>query len=104
VAFRGTSPALATAAVLGVAAILMLVRPGPVRGRVGGPERLVVDLNRAGPAELALLPGIGPARAAAIVENRRAHGPFPELVALTRVPGIGPATVAGLSGLARAVP
>ncbi len=49
-----------------------------------------VDLNRATPADLATLPGIGPALAARIVEHRQAVGPFPRLEALRAVPGIGP--------------
>lgn len=58
-------------------------------------ERL--DPNTAGRIELQRLPGIGPARAAAIVAEREADGPFRDLEDLTRVPGIGPATVAALA-------
>ena len=43
-----------------------------------------VDINSALPAELALLPGIGEARAAAIAEDRAANGPF----ANVRVKGV----------------
>ncbi|HYB71768.1 MAG TPA: helix-hairpin-helix domain-containing protein [Candidatus Sulfotelmatobacter sp.] len=49
-----------------------------------------LDLNRAAPADLAALPGIGPALAARIVEHRQAVGPFPRVEALRGVPGIGP--------------
>ncbi|HEY7956205.1 MAG: ComEA family DNA-binding protein [Polyangia bacterium] len=48
----------------------------------------VVNLNSATPDELGFLPGIGPAKAHAIVEHRREH-PFKKLEDLTRVKGIG---------------
>ncbi|MFV1960043.1 MAG: ComEA family DNA-binding protein [Planctomycetota bacterium] len=57
------------------------------------PLPMVVDLRRDPAGRLALLPGIGPVRAKAIVEDRRRHGPVPTLEALVRVPGIGPGTV-----------
>jgi competence ComEA-like helix-hairpin-helix protein len=56
-----------------------------------GEPSLVETLNRATPAQLDRLPGIGPARAAAIVRYREAHGPFAALADLARVPGINPA-------------
>ncbi len=49
-----------------------------------------LDLNRASPADLTALPGIGPTLAARIVEYRQAVGPFPVVEALRGVPGIGP--------------
>lgn len=55
-----------------------------------------VELNTATPSELESLPGIGPAKAQAIIEYRRAHGPFRRVEDLERVKGIGPATVARL--------
>lgn len=55
-----------------------------------------VDLNRAPIAELQTLPGIGPARAQAIVLHRLRHGWFRCLEDLTAVDGIGPATLAEL--------
>ena len=59
-----------------------------------------VDLNRAPATELAeRLPGIGPAKAAAIVAHREAHGPFASVDALLAVRGIGPRTLARLSPL-----
>lgn len=63
-----------------------------------------IDLNSATPAELELLPRIGPALAARIVEDRQTRGPYRSLEDLDRVRGIGPMTVEKLRGLAEAVP
>lgn len=67
--------------------------PGP-----GGP----VDLNRATEAELRALPGIGPRLAAAIVRWREREGPFRRPEDLLRVPGVGPARLAAVRGRIRA--
>jgi competence protein ComEA len=77
--------------------------PGQVRCSVGpglrGPARLLfglrLDANRAEPASLEALPGVGPARAAAIVAER-CRRPFASPADLERVRGIGPHTRAGL--------
>ena len=55
------------------------------------PTRL--NVNEAAEHELMLLPGIGPATAAAIVRYRTEHGLFPSFEALTAVRGIGPKTL-----------
>lgn len=55
-----------------------------------------MNLNTATAADLELLPRIGPALAARIVEHRERRGPFRRVVELARVRGIGPRTVAGL--------
>lgn len=55
------------------------------------PVRL--DLNRAGLAELVVLPGLGPTLADRIVRHREEHGPFARLEDLGKVPGIGPKTL-----------
>lgn len=58
-------------------------------------EKQLIDINSASPALLAeTLPGIGPAKAKAIVAYRELHGPFKTLDTLTDVHGIGPATLA----------
>lgn len=53
-----------------------------------------IDLNRAGAEQLQALPGIGPARARAIVESRERDGLFESVEDLERIRGIGPRTVA----------
>lgn len=50
-----------------------------------------VDLDEAGAADIATIPGIGPVLAARIVEDRSRRGPFGSLAGLQRVKGIGPA-------------
>jgi competence protein ComEA len=51
----------------------------------------VVNLNEANPDELERLPGIGPAKARAIVEHRHTH-PFRKIDEITKVKGIGKKT------------
>jgi competence protein ComEA len=63
----------------------------------GGDGR--VDLNRASAAELETLPGIGPAKAAAIIDHREQHGPFRVPGDLREVPGIGERTFQRLAEL-----
>jgi competence protein ComEA len=76
----------------------------------GGPEACLprcsaappsrpLNLNAASVSELDGLPGIGPARAAAILHERQARGPFASVEALSRVPGLGPSTIARLRDL-----
>lgn len=65
----------------------------------GAPEP--VDLNTAGVSEFDALPGIGAARARAIVTYRQANGPFRAVQDLARVPGFGPAALGRLRGRLR---
>ena len=53
-----------------------------------------ININTASATELQQLPGIGPSKAAAIIEFRTANGLFASCSALQNVTGIGPATVA----------
>ncbi len=63
------------------------------------PARGPLDLNRATAEELETLPGIGAAKAAAILEARDAQGGFSSLDELEAVRGIGPALMAKLRPL-----
>lgn len=56
-----------------------------------------LDVDTARPAELEVLPGVGPSLAAAIAADRRAYGPFGGAAGLDRVKGIGPALVRKLA-------
>ena len=49
----------------------------------------VVNVNLATAEQLELLPGVGPARAAAIIAYRKQHGPFERPEDLVAVSGIG---------------
>ena len=55
-----------------------------------------LNLNTATASELDALPGIGPSKAAAILQYRAEHGPFTAIDELARVPGFGPALVSRL--------
>lgn len=53
-----------------------------------------ININTADAATLdRVMNGVGPAKAAAIVEHRRVHGPFRSVDQLVNVKGIGPATL-----------
>ena len=56
-----------------------------------------VNINTATIAELEALPGIGPAKAEAIVKYREANGNFKSLEDLTQVKGIGEKILAKIS-------
>jgi competence protein ComEA len=68
----------------------------PLRGPARRLFGQALDANRADAASLETLPGIGPARAAAIVAER-ARRPFQRVADLERVPGIGPATLRAIA-------
>ena len=67
----------------------------PAEAPPAAPEG-AVNINTATAAELETLPGIGEKRAADIVADRAANGPFRIPEDLTRVKGIGEGTLAGL--------
>lgn len=72
-----------------------LALAGPVQGR---DENFIIllpiDINAADATTLdRALAGVGPKRAAAIVQDRRLHGPFQTVEDLTRVKGIGEGTI-----------
>ncbi|MAY81492.1 MAG: competence protein ComEA [Deltaproteobacteria bacterium] len=62
------------------------------------PTPNAVNINKADAASLQVIPGIGPSKAKAIVDDRTANGPFNDCADLQRVRGIGAATVNGLGG------
>lgn len=72
----------------------LVARPAPQPGVAG-----LVDLNTADETALDALPGIGPARARAILKYREANGPFRAMQDLARVPGLGPAALSRLREL-----
>ncbi|MBX3270049.1 MAG: helix-hairpin-helix domain-containing protein [Sandaracinaceae bacterium] len=118
---RASAPLAACGALLAALAVLVLAQPRPTsssatdlekhaRPALDTPQRQRVleeepiDVNAASPAELELLPRIGPSLAARIVEARERDGPFESVDDLGRVRGIGPRTVDRLRGLVTAGP
>jgi len=95
------------AASVAVGSIVLAVRrvsPGPPPGPAAAADTVAapaspademrpIDLNRASESELLALPGIGPARAAAIVTLREARGRLRSARDLLDVKGIGPRTL-----------
>jgi len=61
-----------------------------------------IDVNMADETSLMLLPGVGPVRAAAIVQARRTGGAFSDLDDLDRVTGMSRNVIDGLRPFARA--
>lgn len=74
---------------------LAVPTPTPTPEGTEGPSGLV-NINTAGMEELMSLPGIGEKRAADILADRAANGPFRYPEELTRVSGIGEGILAGL--------
>ncbi|MGM0535672.1 MAG: ComEA family DNA-binding protein [Pseudomonadota bacterium] len=78
--------------------LVMLLGLSPlVPGSALAQEMEPINVNTADAELLTVLPGIGETRAAAIVEDREANGPFADAEELMRVSGIGEATVEGLA-------
>ena len=75
-----------------------VARTGPPAGTgsVGFVPDNQMSLNSATLGDLEALPGIGPAKAAAILQYREQNGPFTAIEELARVPGFGAAAVARL--------
>lgn len=96
----GLALVLATA-LLGIGAWMALERPERLtdrgaaidaKARADWPD-MRIDVNAASAAELSALPGLGPALAQRIVDDREARGPFKSVDDLDRVKGIGKAIV-----------
>jgi competence protein ComEA len=102
------SGASADSTVAPVAAAVESLAVVAVVDPVGGPsardtpapvDLFPIDLNRAAAGLIEELPGIGPARARAIIELRERMGSFQSVDDLVEVRGIGPKTVERLRGL-----
>lgn len=67
----------------------------------GGVEiaHAAVNINTADSAELETLPGIGPSKAAAIIEYRNTNGDFGSIGDIQNVSGIGPSTYENIKSL-----
>ncbi|MCC3647602.1 helix-hairpin-helix domain-containing protein [Cytobacillus oceanisediminis] len=73
--------------------ILEETRAGAGNGEVKGQQDSgKVNLNGADETELQTLPGIGPSKAAAIIEHRDTNGPFKDIEDLKLISGIGEKT------------
>jgi competence protein ComEA len=84
----------------GMHAARVIDDPAPCPPRCpADPQSRIVNLNTASVSELDGLPGIGPARAAAILQERQTRGPFTSVEELSRVPGLGPSAIARLRDL-----
>jgi competence protein ComEA len=55
-----------------------------------------ININTANSAQLDTLPGIGPAKAAAIIDYRTKNGPFRTIEDIQKVSGIGPVTFSNM--------
>lgn len=83
----GPGGALRRAVLLGVAALMLAAGGAQAAGTLSG----VVNVNTASSEELQLLPGVGEARARAIVTARKSRGGFRQVDDLVEVKGIGDA-------------
>ena len=72
---------------------------------LASPAWAALDINSATQAELEALPGLGPARAWAIIKYREKHGPFGNLNDVVKVKGMSRESVSRLGEeLAKAEP
>ncbi len=78
--------------------------PPAVAATERAPESAPIDLNRATEEQLQALPGVGPARARAIVALRERLGGFRHVRQLLRVRGIGRATFRRIRPLVTVAP
>jgi competence protein ComEC len=62
------------------------------------------DLNTADSSRLASIPGLGPSKAAAIINYRESVSPFLSVDELTHVPGIGPGTLESVASFVTVTP
>lgn len=101
--FTDSSIRTRTSAIRNVFALLLVAATVALAGSAAAadvaPARAPLDLNRATAEELETLPGIGAAKAAAILAARDAQGGFSSIDQLEAVRGIGPALMAKLRPL-----
>ena len=74
---------------------------GATNSGSGAPSANAVNINTASTAQLDTMPGIGPSKAAAIVADRDAKGPFSSCDELSRVTGVGAKTVGNLRSMCK---
>lgn len=73
----------------------------PGNAGIGG-QSSKINLNKADETQLQTLPGIGPAKAAAIIEYRETNGPYKTIEDLKNISGIGDKTFEKLKDLIQA--
>jgi len=71
------------------------------RKSAGHENAYFIDLNKAGNAELTLIPGIGPSLAEKIIKFRETTGSFCSIQCLEEVKGIGPARICEIKNWVR---
>ncbi|WP_026563515.1 helix-hairpin-helix domain-containing protein [Bacillus sp. UNC41MFS5] len=76
-----------------------ITSPGNPASSVGSQNEAKININKADETELQNLPGIGPAKAAAIIEYRNTSGPFKTVEDLKNISGIGDKTFEKLKDL-----
>jgi len=77
-------------------ALLVLIFLIPVAAQALAGQAALVNINTADATLLDTLPGIGPSKAAAIIDYRTKNGPFAVIEDIQNVSGIGPTTFANM--------
>ncbi|MER2049113.1 MAG: ComEA family DNA-binding protein, partial [Solibacillus sp.] len=76
-----------------------IIQASPATGSGSGSSNGKININKASEGELTQLPGIGPAKAAAIIQHRSDQGNFQIIEDLKNVTGIGDKTFEQLKDL-----
>lgn len=71
----------------------------PIQSGQQTQDKQKINLNTAAASELETLPGIGPSKAEAIIENRETNGPYKTIEDLKNISGIGDKTFEKLKEL-----